>query len=177
MMASHEEPTVPQVPARRWRGAVREGTIMPADHNHARSRIIRGALVALLVLWSVPGAAFETPAKQAFLVDQATGAVLFEKNADERMHPASMSKIMTAYLAFEQLRDGRLKLDDRLPVSRKAWRKGGSKMFVEFGKQVSVEDLFARRHRAVGQRRLDRRRRGAGRQRGGLRGAHDREGA
>lgn len=84
----------------------------------------------------------DTPARQAILIDVATGTVLFSKNADERMPPASMSKLMTAYMVFERLADGRLSLDDEFPVSERAWRKGGSKMFVEVGKRVRVEDLL-----------------------------------
>ena len=56
--------------------------------------------------------------------------------------PASMSKLMTAFMVFERLKDGRLSLDDTFPVSEKAWRKGGSKMFVEVGARVRVEDLL-----------------------------------
>lgn len=82
-----------------------------------------------------------TLAKQAILLDYETGTVLFEKNAQERMPTSSMSKVMTMYLVFEALEDGRLLLDSKLPVSEKAWRKGGSKMFVEVGKRVAVEDL------------------------------------
>jgi D-alanyl-D-alanine carboxypeptidase (penicillin-binding protein 5/6) len=87
-------------------------------------------------------AALETAAREAILVDATTGTVLLAKNADQRMPPASMSKIMTAYLVFQRLKEGRLSLDDALPVSEKAWRKGGSKMFVEVGKKVRVEDLL-----------------------------------
>ena len=97
--------------------------------------------VASLMLATAAGA-FETNAKQAILIDVKTGVVLYEKNADEIMFPASMSKIMTAYLLFERLRDQQLALTDTLPVSETAWRKGGSKMFVEVGSQVSVEDLL-----------------------------------
>ena len=89
-----------------------------------------------------PAAAIETQAKQALLVDFETGAVLLEKNADESMAPSSMSKLMTIYMVFERLRDGRLSLEDRLPVSTRAWRKGGSKMFVKEKDKVSVEDLI-----------------------------------
>lgn len=88
------------------------------------------------------GADFSTAAAQAILVDFDTGAVLYEKNADETMYPASMTKIMTTLLAFERLRDGSLSLDDELPVSEKAWRKGGSKMFVRVGSSVKVGDLL-----------------------------------
>ncbi len=86
--------------------------------------------------------AFETDAKAAILIDMETGQVLFEKNADQQLPPASMSKLMTTYMMLEQLSDGRLKMDDTLPVSNKAWKKGGSKMFVEVGKRVRVDDLL-----------------------------------
>ncbi len=95
-----------------------------------------------LAVAAAPAWSFETKAKQAFLIDYETGAVLFEKNADEIMFPASMSKIMTAYMVFERLRDERLALDDEIEISEKAWRTGGSKMFVEVGKRVTVEDLL-----------------------------------
>jgi D-alanyl-D-alanine carboxypeptidase (penicillin-binding protein 5/6) len=65
-----------------------------------------------------------------------------EKDADLAMPPASMSKIMTVYMVFDRLKEGRLSLDDQLLVSERAWRKGGSKMFVEVGAQVRVEDLL-----------------------------------
>ena len=101
-------------------------------------------LLAMLALGLAPGAAkaYETLARAAILVDHDTGQVLYAKNADEPLPPASMSKLMTVLMVFERLRDGRLQLDDELPVSEKAWRKGGSKMFVEVGKRVRVEDLL-----------------------------------
>jgi D-alanyl-D-alanine carboxypeptidase (penicillin-binding protein 5/6) len=86
--------------------------------------------------------ALDTPAKQAFLMENSTGAVLLEKNGYAEMSPASMSKLMTVYLLFEQLSLGSLKLEDTLPVSEKAWRMGGSKMFVHVGKRAKVEDLI-----------------------------------
>jgi D-alanyl-D-alanine carboxypeptidase (penicillin-binding protein 5/6) len=84
----------------------------------------------------------DTQARQAVVLDFKTGAVLFEKNADERMPPSSMSKTMTAYMAFKAIKEGRLQLDSKLPVSQKAWRIQGSKMFVMVGTQVAVEDLL-----------------------------------
>lgn len=81
-------------------------------------------------------------ARQALVVDFATGATLLEKNADELMAPSSMSKLMTIYVVFEQLKAGRLQLDQSLPVSERAWRMGGSKMFVDLGSQIKVEDLI-----------------------------------
>ncbi len=87
-------------------------------------------------------APFETAAKAAMLIDHGSGAVLFSKEADVSLPPASMSKLMTAYLVFESLKSGRLSLDDRLRVSEKAWRMGGSKMFVRVNDQIRVEDLL-----------------------------------
>jgi len=89
-----------------------------------------------------PAGAIETTAKQAIVIDYDTGNVLLAKNVDERVGPASMTKMMTVYLLFERLRDGRLSLEDTFPVSEKAWRMGGSKMYVEVGKRVKVEDLI-----------------------------------
>ena len=84
----------------------------------------------------------EIGSRQAIVMDFKSGQVLFEKNADERMTPSSMSKIMTAYLTFKALKEGQLKLDSMLPVSQRAWRMQGSKMFVMVGTQVKVEDLL-----------------------------------
>lgn len=86
--------------------------------------------------------AIDTEAKQAIVVDYNTNTVLFEKNADEKMHPSSMSKLMTIYIVFSRLKEGSLKLADTLPVSEKAWRTQGSKTFVELGNRISVEDLL-----------------------------------
>ncbi|MGG5808461.1 D-alanyl-D-alanine carboxypeptidase family protein [Falsiroseomonas sp. CW058] len=90
---------------------------------------------------SSPLGPVDTLARQVILIDFDTGAVLLEKNPDERMPPSSMSKLMTMYVVFEMLKQGRLRLDQMLPVSERAWRMGGSKMFVQIGTQVSVENL------------------------------------
>ncbi len=84
----------------------------------------------------------DTSAKWAFIQDFTTGAVLLTKQADDQMPPSSMTKLMTLYIVYSRLKDGRLKLDDMLPVSEKAWRMGGSKMFVQINSQVRVEDLI-----------------------------------
>ncbi|MCH8038539.1 MAG: D-alanyl-D-alanine carboxypeptidase [Proteobacteria bacterium] len=110
--------------------------------RHLRPALALAGLLAWLAAAAIPAGAIETTAREAFIIDVVTGRVLLDKNADDSMPPASMSKIMTTYLVFERLKDGRLSLDDELPVSEKAWRKGGSKMFVEVGKQVRVEDLL-----------------------------------
>jgi len=85
---------------------------------------------------------FETKAKYAYLVDYNTGTVLLSKNQDESMSPSSMTKTMTAYLIFDALKQGNLTLETKLPVSVKAWRMGGSKMFVKEGDDVTVADLL-----------------------------------
>ena len=91
-----------------------------------------------------PGPAYgiETQAKHALILEVETGAVLLDKSADERLPPASMSKIMTAYVVFGMLKEGRAKLTDELPVSERAWRLQGSKMFVPIGGSISIDDLL-----------------------------------
>lgn len=109
-------------------------------------RIIAAVTLALSLLFfpniSHAEVDFATAASHAILVDANTGAILMEKNAAQRMPTSSMSKVMTAYAVFSALKDGRLSLNDKLKVSEKAWKKGGSKMFVEVGKEVKVEDLI-----------------------------------
>jgi serine-type D-Ala-D-Ala carboxypeptidase (penicillin-binding protein 5/6) len=89
-----------------------------------------------------PGDIFDTAAKHALIVEADTGTVLFDKHAEERMPPASMSKIMTAYVVFGMLKQGSISLSDEMPVSEKAWKLGGSKMFVGIGGRVKVDDLL-----------------------------------
>ncbi len=93
-----------------------------------------------------PGASevppLEIAAKQAVLVEAATNNVLLARNADERMPTSSMSKVLTMYLVFEALRDGKLRLDQTLPVSKNAWKQPGSRMFLNEGEQAKVEDLI-----------------------------------
>lgn len=86
--------------------------------------------------------AVETVAREAILVDAETNTVLFEKNADVLMHPASMSKLMTVAMVFDRLAAGSLKMEDTFPVSENAWRIQGSKMFVELGARISIGDLL-----------------------------------
>lgn len=84
----------------------------------------------------------DTQARWAFIIDATTGASLLQKAADELMPPSSLTKMMTAYVVFSALSQNRLRTDQTLPVSEKAWRMQGSKMFVPIGQQVSVEDLI-----------------------------------
>jgi len=90
---------------------------------------------------------FQTPAPVAFLQDLSTGAVLFSRDADRRMPPASMAKMMTVYTAFDLIKRGELKLGDMVTVQPETWRKwhgpaAGSTMFLSAGEQVSVANLL-----------------------------------
>ncbi|WP_375553973.1 D-alanyl-D-alanine carboxypeptidase family protein [Roseovarius mucosus] len=106
-------------------------------------RLIRHIAAATLCLGvALPAQAFETSAKAAYVMDVTTGTVLLDKNADTPMPPASMSKLMTLYVAFEAVRSGRLTLDERLPVSQHAMSYGGSTMFLDTTDRVRVEDLL-----------------------------------
>jgi len=100
------------------------------------------ALVLAALLAGAPALAFETSARGAYVIDVTTGTVLLNKNADEPLPPASMSKLMTLYVAFEAVRDGRLTLEERLPVSQHAMSYGGSTMFLDTTDRVRVEDLL-----------------------------------
>ena len=84
----------------------------------------------------------QSVAKYAYITDYNSGRVLMNKSGNEAMKPASMAKIMTTYLAFERIADGTLSLDDTFVVSEKAWKKGGSRMFLDPGSTVSVRDLL-----------------------------------
>nr|WP_140162439.1 D-alanyl-D-alanine carboxypeptidase family protein [Halomonas desiderata] len=81
-------------------------------------------------------------AKSWILMDADSGRVLVEHNADERLPPASLTKLMTAYLVERELDRGNISLDDKVRVSENAWRTGGSKMFIEVNTEVSIRDLL-----------------------------------
>lgn len=87
-------------------------------------------------------APLQTKAQFAYVVEADTGTVLFEKEAGQRMPTSSMSKVMTMYLVFEALQNKKLTLDQTLPVSETAWRQEGSRMFINVGQTVAVEDLI-----------------------------------
>ncbi len=104
---------------------------------------LRSTTLAMgLALLALPAQAFDTTARAAYVIDQKTGTVLLSKDADQPLPPASMSKLMTLYVAFEALRDGRLTLDETLPVSEHAMSYGGSTMFLNTQDRVRVEDLL-----------------------------------
>jgi D-alanyl-D-alanine carboxypeptidase (penicillin-binding protein 5/6) len=112
--------------------------------SRARATFVALFMAAALLIGAPlnSAAAFETSAKEVILVDDTTGAVLLDKNSDRPMFPASMSKLMTLYVVFSKLTEGSLSLEDQMRVSEKAWRMGGSRMFVELNSRVSVEELL-----------------------------------
>ena len=111
--------------------------------------MLRVLISAALVLLGgpAPAAAFETKAAQAFMIDAETGTVLFSKDADRPIPPASLAKLMTMEVVFNALKDGRLAPDTTFKVSENAWRKGGapsrtSTMFAALNSQIKVSDLL-----------------------------------
>jgi serine-type D-Ala-D-Ala carboxypeptidase (penicillin-binding protein 5/6) len=106
------------------------------------SRFLAAALAVAALLGAPPARAFDTSGTAALIVDHATGMVLLEKNADEPLPPASMSKLMTLYMLFEAIRDGRVTPETEFVVSSRAQSKGGSRMFLEAGTTVPVMDLI-----------------------------------
>ncbi|HEY5795125.1 MAG TPA: D-alanyl-D-alanine carboxypeptidase family protein [Bosea sp. (in: a-proteobacteria)] len=105
------------------------------------------ALAATISTSSVFAQSFQSPAPYAVLLDSASGTVLYEKAADELMVPASLAKIATALVAFEEIAQGRLTLDSEIGISENAWRKGGgvsggSTMFAQLNSRVKLSDLL-----------------------------------
>ena len=96
----------------------------------------------LLCVWSTVVQGFSTTAKTALVIDNMTGEVLLSKDIHRPIPPASMSKLMTLWMVFESLDEGKLEMHDTFKVSRKAWKKGGSKMFLREGESVKIEDLI-----------------------------------
>lgn len=99
------------------------------------------AVPAAPVLRPAPAAPI-LPARAYILLDLHSGKVLAEQKADERMEPASLTKLLTAYTVFQALSSGKIKLSDRVTISEKAWKSEGSRMFVQVGDQVGVDDLL-----------------------------------
>ena len=103
---------------------------------------IQALFLSILLTTPVFASALELNAKSYYVVHPKTGTVILEKNAEEKIEPASLTKLMTLYMLFEAIAEDVVSLDTPLNVSETAWRKGGSKMFVEVGKKVKVEDLI-----------------------------------
>lgn len=114
--------------------------------NPIQPRSFTLALLLLLVNTVLIAASVPEPPQVAasghLLIDFDSELAISQDNADKRLEPASLTKIMTAYAVFRELRAGNLSRDDMVLVSEKAWKTGGSRMFIEVGKQVSVDDLI-----------------------------------
>ncbi len=115
--------------------------------NHRLSFVLAMAVLLASATVSLAQEAFQTTAAQAILIDGRSGLVLFEKDADTPVPPASMSKLMTGIMVFEALRDGTLKLDQEFDVSQNAWKRGGaaaggSTMYAEPDSKVKLSDLI-----------------------------------
>ena len=93
---------------------------------------------------TAPGvpAAPDVAVRAYILIDFNSGSTLLDLKADERMEPASLTKLMTAYVVFEELKAGRIKLENQITISEKAWRSPGSRTFIEVGKTVAVQELL-----------------------------------
>lgn len=112
-----------------------------------KNKLSCGVFAGLLMLATGQAQALETTARNVILMDYDTGQILFAKDHQKMVPPASMSKLMTVYIIFSKLKDGSLSLDDTFTVSENAWRKGGaasggSTMFLNIGENVRVEDLI-----------------------------------
>ena len=104
-------------------------------------------IFCILFFYSTPVFSFDTNSEYAFLIDYKTDQILFEKNSNKKIFPASMSKLMTLYVLFDYLEKGVLNMDDEFIISENAWRKGGaisdsSTMFAEVSSYVSIENLI-----------------------------------
>src|SRR5690554_2558475 len=109
-----------------------------AGYSNAAPTPTPTAATAPTVIPAMP----ELAAKSYVLMDAASGNILVEHNGDERLPPASLTKLMTAYIATVEMKRGQIAEQDLVTVSEKAWRTGGSRMFIDVGKQVSVDDLL-----------------------------------
>jgi D-alanyl-D-alanine carboxypeptidase (penicillin-binding protein 5/6) len=114
------------------------------------SRFFRCCFLFSLLLTALPAGAANMPlpepprftGKSFVLMDYHSGQLLAGREADQRIQPASITKLMTAYILFSELKNGNLKLNDVVTISEKAWRTGGSRMFVNVGSPVKIEDLL-----------------------------------
>ena len=104
--------------------------------------ILLSAVLLLCVLPAVRAEGLDVPAPSAILMDAATGTVLYEKNADEKLPPASVTKIMTLLLVMEALDSGRIGWDDLVTASEVAAAKGGSQVYLEVGEQMSIDEML-----------------------------------
>src|ERR1700727_2054250 len=124
-----------------WAAKPHKHVAAASTASTAPSASVPAVSAPLVAGMAIPGAP-QVDARAYILVDYQTGKVLAANNATERMEPASLTKLMTAYIVFHELSIGKLKLEDMVTVSEHAWRSEGSRTFIELGKPVSVNDLI-----------------------------------
>ncbi len=107
-----------------------------------RKLTLKILIVILFTIFPKTLLSIESLAKTALIMDLSTGEILLEKNSNERTYPSSMTKMMTVLVAFEKIKEGTLSIDQEFIVSKKAWKMGGSKMFIEVDKKVKLSDLL-----------------------------------
>jgi D-alanyl-D-alanine carboxypeptidase (penicillin-binding protein 5/6) len=120
---------------------------MLMEFRRATLALVIGFVAAIAAVAPVQAQLFETKAAQAFMIDAETGTILFSKNPDQPIPPASLAKLMTMEVVFNAIRAGRYSLDDKFVVSENAWRtggagSGGSTMFAELNSEIRLEDLI-----------------------------------
>ena len=104
--------------------------------------LLRGFAASAAGIIPATNADFDVPCAAAILIDEDSGTVLYEKNADARRPIASITKVMTLLLAFEALEAGKIHLDDFVPVSEHAYHMGGSQIWLEPGEQMTLDDML-----------------------------------
>ncbi len=109
-------------------------------------KIFVSTCLLILTLSFIPCAHADSPihlkAKSAILMNMNDGRILFEKNPDQPIQPASLTKVLSLYLVFEAITEGKAHMDDMVKISRRAWRTGGSKMYIQAGKEIPLEELM-----------------------------------
>ncbi len=133
------------------RPATQVSSSIPMNKLLMNQSMLRPTLLIVVLFNLLTASAFAAPptpkpptleATSHILIDFNSGQTLAENAPDLRIEPASITKLMTAYIVFHELKSGNFTLDDEVTISEKAWRMGGSKMFVEVGKKIRVEDLL-----------------------------------
>jgi D-alanyl-D-alanine carboxypeptidase (penicillin-binding protein 5/6) len=121
-----------------------DGCVMAEGRTIAKRILGPFVILWILLLWTGLSAAGDRrPAvRSAILMDMTTGRILFAHNADDPLPPASITKVLSLYLADEAIRDGKVRPTDPVRISRKAGRTGGSKMFIQAGSEIPLEELL-----------------------------------
>ena len=105
-------------------------------------RFFRAILLSLAVWAVLPGQQAQAAPFAAIVMDARSGEVLYEKNADTRLHPASLTKMMTLYVVFQEIEAGRLHLDDKVTVTKNAAAQPPSRLGLKAGQKIAVRNLI-----------------------------------